>query len=420
MANLKTSSKGRQTNYLGPFITMVFLFFVIGFLTTANTQFEGPLKATFLSEAGDLKNTLATLTTFSWFLAYPICGGLGAKFVNKYGYKNTLLIGLWIMFVGLGFYYLSSLVTVKAPEAFIMSVPVGFYIFLLGSFIVGSSVTILQVVINPYLSASEVKGTQSIQRLAIGGSANSLGTTLAPYFVTGVVFSGLSLDMIEIDQLMAPFFCLMVVVLIILLIINKINLPDIEGTRAEDKTVYTKSVWSFRHFTLGVVAIFFYVGVEVCVGANITMYAIEQNISSFALMSTIYWGLMLVGRLVGSSLRSVKPRVQLIFTTVCAAICVSIAMISKSIWLLALVGLFHSIMWGAIYTLATAHLGKYMSLASGSFMIGVVGGAILPLIQGVLADTMGGWGPSWIIVLAGEVIMLLYALFGSEVKQTAE
>ena len=414
----------KQINYMGPFITMVFLFFIVGFLTTANTQFQGPLKETFLSEVGGLKNTFATLITFSWFLAYPVCGGVGSSWISKYGYKGTLMRGLLVMIVGLGLFFASSYFTVHFPEANWHAgnnvIPGGFLIFLLGSFVVGASATILQVVINPYLTACHVKGTQSIQRLAIGGSANSVGTTLAPYFVTGVVFGGLSMEDIQIDQLMVPFLALMAVISLIVLLLMKLSLPDIQGTRVEKGEKLEKSVWSFRHLTLGVVAIFFYVGVEVCIGANINLYAIEMDYASPALMATLYWGGMLVGRLVGSSLSRISPRVQLTVTTVSAGLLALLAILLNNPWLLTAVGLFHSIMWGAIFTLSVAHLGKCTSVASGVFMIGVVGGAILPLLQGVLADVLGGWRWSWFIVLFGEAFMLYYALIGSRVRQTCD
>ena len=140
-------NKNNGTNYLGPFITMVFLFFVVGFLTTANTQFQGPLKEAFLSKAGGLTNTIATLITFSWFLAYPIAGGIGSKWVGKYGYKGTLTRGIIVMFLGLFFFYLSSWFTVRFPDASLSMkgslIPAGYFIFLLGSFTVGASATIL-------------------------------------------------------------------------------------------------------------------------------------------------------------------------------------------------------------------------------------------------------------------------------------
>lgn len=431
----------KQVNYVGPFITMVFLFLIVGFLTTANTQFQGPLKEAFLAGVGDLKNTFATLITFSWFLAYPICGGVGSSWTTKYGYKGTLIRSLFIMLIGLGFFFISSWFTVTFPNANINLdaniIPFGFFIFLLGSFIIGASATILQVVINPYLSACYVKGTQSIQRLAVGGSANSIGTTIAPFFVTGIVFGGVAMEEVQVRQLMNPFIGLMVIITLVLLVLMRFSLPDIEGTKAEVGEKLEKNIWSFRHLTLGVIAIFFYVGVEVCIGANINLYAIEQeslygvfslfgndsltlfgiNFAMPAFMATLYWGGMLIGRLVGSSLNKVSPRVQLTFTTICATILTVLAITFNNPWLLTAVGLFHSIMWGAIYTLSIHQLGKYTSIASGVFMIGVVGGAVLPLLQGVMADAMDGWRWSWTIVIAGELFMLYYALLGSKIRQ---
>ena len=411
----------QKTNYMGPFLTMVFLFFIVGFLTTANTQFQGPLKEAFLSGAGGLKNTFATLITFSWFLAYPLAGPVGSRWVDRRGYKTTLIRGLAVMACGLLLFFLSSWFTVRFPDAAFggegLRIPAGFLIFLLGSFVTGASATILQVVLNPYLNACDVPGTQAIQRMAIGGTANSVGTTVAPYFVTGVVFGGLAMTDISISQLMVPFFVLAAVIVVVALVLSRFRLPDIAGTRAEDGEKLERSVWSFRHLTLGVVAIFFYVGVEVCIGGNINLYAIEKGLASPALLATLYWGGMLIGRAVGSSLSKIPPRVQLTVTTVTAFVLVLLAILLDNPWILAAVGLFHSIMWGAIFTLSIQGLGKYTSAASGVFMIGVVGGAILPLCQGGLADLLGGWRLSWAIVLAGELLMLIYAQFGSRVKK---
>lgn len=413
-----------KPNYLGPFITLVFLFFVVGFLTTANTQFQAPLKETFLANAGRFKNTFATLITFSWFLAYPLAGPVGSRWVNRHGYKGTLLRGIAVMLAGLLLFFASSWYTIHFPgSAWTVGnavIPVGFIIFLLGSFVVGASATILQVVINPYLSACDVKGTQSVQRLAIGGTANSVGTTVAPYFVTGVVFGGLAMEQISISQLQVPFLALTAVMLVVLLVLSRLRLPDIAGTRSDSEEKLEKSVWSFSHLTLGVVAIFFYVGVEVCIGANINMYAIDKGLAAPALLATLYWGGMLIGRAVGSSLSRIPPRTQLTVTTVAASVLVILAVILDNPWVLAAVGLCHSIMWGCIFTLSVAKLGKYTSAASGVFMIGVVGGAILPLLQGGIADLAGGWRYSWFLVLFGEILMLLYARVGSRVRQSAE
>lgn len=418
--------KASQTNYLGPFLAMVFLFFVVGFLTTVNSQLQGPLQSAFLSQAEGLKNTLATLITFSWFLAYPVCGGVGSRWINLHGYKGTLVRGLVVMVAGLALYFLSSVCTVAWPDSSVLisgyAIPTGFFILLAGSFVLGSSATILQVVINPYLTACHVEGTQSIQRLAIGGSANSVGTTLAPYFVSGIIFGGLALEDVRVEQLRLPFLLLTLVIVVVLALVMRLSLPDIEGTRTQQGERLEKSVWSFSHLTLGVVAIFFYVGCEVCIGANINLYALTElhlDVTTITLMATVYWGLMLIGRLCGSMLSRVSPRVQLTFTTLMASVMLIAAIVLNEPWLLVAVGLFHSIMWGAIFTLSVAHLGPYTSVASGVFMIGVMGGAVLPLVQGMLAD-MGGWRWSWFLVLVGEVLMLLYALVGSRVRQRAD
>ena len=435
----------KKVNYLPPFITLVILFFFIGFLTTANGQVQGPLKAAFLEGAGNLKNTFATLISFSWFLAYPLTGGIGTAWVNKYGYKRTLIQALLILIVGLGIFWASSKYTVTYPESSVeiasATVPVGYFIFLLGSFVVGTAATILQVVINPYLTACNVKGTQPIQRLNIGGSSNSVGTTVAPFFVTGIVFGGLAMEDVQVSQLQTPFLFLMGVIILVTIILSRLSLPDIQNTRAVAGEKLDKSIWSFSHLTLGVIAIFFYVGVEVCIGANINLYALglekEGAVFSFfgmnslsvfginfsipALMATLYWGGMLIGRLVSSSLNSISPRVQLGFAAIFAAVFTLLAIVVDNPWLLVAVGLFHSVMWGAIFTLSVDKLGKYTSKASGIFMIGVIGGALLPLLQGIFADAMDGvWRLTWIIVIIGECYILYYALIGSKVKQSAE
>ena len=413
-----------QKSYLGPFLTMVFLFFIVGFLTTANTQFQGPLKSAFLSDAGSFKNTMATLITFSWFLAYPVFGNVGARLVACSGYKGTLVRGLLMMIGGIVLLALSSWVTTTFPEWVAgmggCTVHCGFFVFLLGSFVVGGSATVLQVVINPYLTACEVRGTQSVQRMAIGGTSNSIGTTIAPYFVSGIVFGGLSMSDVSVSQLLAPFSALSIVLVVVAFTVTRLDLPDLDNTHTSEGESLERSVWSFRHLTLGVVAIFFYVGCEVCIGANINLYALGDgggDVATATLMATLYWGGLLVGRLAGSFFRSISPRTQLTFTTSVAALLVVVGMAADNPWVLVCVGLMHSIMWGAIFTLAVSHLGKYTSVASGVFMIGVIGGAVLPLMQGVIADATGEWRWSWLIVLVGELCMLAYARIGSRVRR---
>lgn len=435
----------KSVNYLAPFITLVILFFFVGFLTTANGQFQGPLKAVFLSNAGELSNTLATLISFAWFMAYPLTGGIGSSLVTKYGYKKTLIQAIIILIAGFAIFWLSSLYTIEFPDSnFRIAsavIPWGFVIFLVGSYVVGAGATILQVVINPYLTACNVKNTQPVQRLNIGTSANSVGTTIAPFFVTGIVFGGLSMEEVKINQIEPSFLGLMAIFAVVALILTQMRLPDIKGTKAESGEKLDKSVWSFTHLKLGVIAIFFYVGIEVCVGANINLYVmgLEEagrkflffgldslkiggiNFAIPAFMATLYWGGMLVGRLISSSLNKISARTQLSVAAILAGISTIGAIIADNPWLLVTVGLFHSVMWGAIFTLAVSRLGKYTSVASGTIMIGVIGGSLLPLFQGMFADIMGGmWRWTWIIVVIGHIYILYYALLGSKIRQAAD
>lgn len=421
------------TSYTGPFITMVFLFFIVGFLTVVNQQFQSPLQHALLKESGSIKNVLTVLITFSWFLSYPLTGGIAAKLVNKHGYKSTMIRALLLMIFGLAIFEASVLyqqyigTTVSFGS---VTIPVAFFIFLLGSYTVGAAVTIMQVVINPYLVASKVKGTSDVQRLTIGGTSNSIGTTLAPFFVGGIIFGGHSIGNIGLSTLTIPFIGLMITIAIVTLVVKNLSLPDIAGTTTKGSNEkLERSIWSFRHLALGVVAIFIYVGVEVCVGANIKLHAESlggkylENTSWFgvqvtlaALMASTYWLLMLVGRIIGAFLNKIPAKPQLVFTSIAAMILLAIAMITSNPWFLVATGLCHSIMWPAIFPLAIKGLGKYTSAGTGALMIGVLGGGVLPLMQAAMAD-IGGWDWTWSIVIIGEVYLLYYALVGHKIRK---
>lgn len=414
----------KQISYTGPFITMVFLFFIVGFLTVVNAQFQDPLKQALLQNAGTLQNTLATVITFAWFLSYPLTGGIAARLVNKHGYKKTMVRGLLVMLVGLVVFECSVLFQKYSGGASInigdASLPIAYFIFIIGSYVVGAAVTIMQVVINPYLVACNVKGTSDVQRQNIGGSSNSIASTLAPFLVGGVIFAGLAPSEITLDKLIVPFIGLIVVMAVVTFVVNKLRLPNIEGTTNEGNVKLERSIWSFRHLTLGVVGIFMYVGVEVAVGANIVMNAKwtgDEFAEMASIMASLYFGGMLVGRLVGAGMSKVPAKLQLIVASVGAILLVTLAMFTNDLWLLVGVGLFHSIMWPATFSLAVKGLGKYTSAGSGALMIGVLGGGVLPLIQSAMADGMGSWQWTWTIVLLGEIYMLYYALVGSKIRK---
>lgn len=416
----------QKVNYVGPFITMVILMALVGFITVVNQQFQAPMQAAFLSQAGDLKNTLATVITFSFFLAYLVMGGVSAKSLVNNGYRGTLVRGLIILIAAFGIFELSAYQFEASHGSTItlgsVTIPHAYFIFILGSFVAGTALTFLQSAINPYLVACDVKGTSGVQRQTIAGAGNSTMTTIAPFFVAAVIFQNAKPENIQISSLYVPFAVLIIIVAILAFVLTKLNLPEIASVASNKNEKLPRSVWSFSHLALGVLAIFVYVGVEVAVGANINMYAIDLG-GSFAekatLMASLYWGGMLVGRLFGSFVSKIPAQTQLLFTSIGAGILVLASMITGNPWLLVGVGLFHSIMWPAIFPLAIEGLGKYTSKASGALMMGVVGGAILPLVQGFMADMMGGWSWTWIIVVIGEVYLLYYALIGHKVKERA-
>lgn len=411
-----------QQYSLGPFVFLTFVYFLVGFLTTINGQFQGPLKIAFLSDAGEMKNTFTTLISFFFFLGYLLNSRVAGRWIDNYGYKTTMLRALGCMIGGLLLYDLAAYAVVNFSDIRIQwstgSIPWGFVVFLIGSFLMGTSAAILQVVINPYVSAYELPGTGPAQRLNIVTAVNSFGTTIAPFFVTLVIFSGVSLDEVTASQLLVPFLVIAGTIAMVTGVSARMNLPDLESTHAGGDEKLSRSIWSFRHLTLGVIAIFFYVGTEVSIGSNINLHAMELNMGSGipALLATLYWGGFLVGRFASTFFRNFNPRKTLIATTVIASLLIVIAMCSGNLWFLTAVGLFHSVMWSCIFTLSTQGLKEYTSKASGVFMMGVFGGAIFPVAQGFFADIFGSWRFTWTIALICEFVMLAYGLYGYKVK----
>lgn len=425
---------------LGPFAVLTFIYFIVGFLTTVNGQFQGPLKIAFLSGADELRNTLTTLISFFFFLGYLLNSSLGGRWINLYGYKPTMLKALVVMIIGLLMYAMSSLFVTVFPHMHMLigrdSVSYGYFIFLLGSFLMGTSAAILQVVINPYIAAYELPNTQPVQRVNIVCAINSLGTTIAPFFVTGVIFSGVTFTEVQAEQLFVPFLMVALAVVLTTVVTSRLSLPDLKETRTDPQKLATRSIWSFRNLTFGVIAIFFYVGTEVAIGVNVNLHAMElieggsglsffgqDNIVFFgldfgipALLATLYWGGLMVGRIFFSFFNNISSRFLLLCVTALAAVLICIAMLTNNLWVLISVGLCHSVMWGCIFTLAVQGLGEYTSKASGVFMMGVFGGAVIPLLQGTLADMLGSWRWTWTVALVCELVMLAYALgrFGSK------
>ena len=423
----------------GPFLLLTFIYFIVGFLTTVNGQCQGPLKIAFLSQVTDTKNSLATLISFAFFLGYLLNSSKTGKMLDRIGYKKTLVRSMVVMAFGLAFYLASALIAEywggKGMHIGSDFVPFGYFVFLFGSYLMGTSAAMLQVVINPYIAAYPLPGTQPVQRMNFTCAINSIGTTVAPFFVTGVMFAGVSLDSVSADQLTVPFLVMMLVIALTTWSTSKAKLPDIEGTRdafssdssasdtvsVESKAIETtakpkRSIWSFRHLKYGVFTIFCYVGTEVGIGNNMNLHAMDlatQGIAvSPALLATLYWGGFLVGRMVSSGLKNVAPRPMLLTVTVAAIALMTVSMFTENLWLMAAVGLFHSVMWSCIFTLSVDGLKEYTSKASGIFMMGVFGGAVFPVIQGLIADYVGSWQYTWLVPLACEFVILWYGLIG--------
>lgn len=411
-----------KPNYLGPFITMVILMSLVGLITSINQQFQAPMKAAYLHGTAGLQNTLTTLITFSFFLAYLVMGNLAAKSIDKSGYRDTLVRGLIILIAGFGLFLFSAYQFEEIGGNITIGdahIPYAFFIFIAGSFVAGTALTFLQAAINPYLVACDVKGTSGVQRQSIAGSGNSIMTTIGPLLVALLIFGGKEGSEIQVGSLYIPMIVLILLVTILTVTLTRLNLPNVAGSSSNPNEVLPKSVWSFSHLALGVAAIFFYVGVEVAVGANINLYAesLGFSLKDAATMATLYWGGMLLGRVCGSFISNVPGNIQLVVTSVGAGVLVIASMITGNPWILVGVGLFHSIMWPAIFSLAIEGLGRYTSKGSGALMMGVVGGAILPFSQGVLADLLGGWELTWILVVVSEAYLLFYALVGYKVKE---
>ncbi|GAA4835365.1 glucose/galactose MFS transporter [Algivirga pacifica] len=402
---MKPNASNNRKNYMVPFATMVFIFFLVGFLTVVNQQFQAPLKNVF-----DLDYTQTTLLTFTFFLAYPVMGTPSAKMIDKFGYKKTTLIALLILAVAmlcfLGAAYFQS-----------------YSIFLVGSFITGASLTVLQTVVNPYLAVlGKPEGAST--RLNIASGFNSLGTVLAPQFVSIVVFGGAAAT--QVESVYVPYIVLTVLILLLVLVIKALTLPEIEGTTQQQGEVRTGSAWQFRHLVLGVIALFCYVGAEVSVGANFNLYmekdmGFPEKSQQVVNMVSLYWGGLMVGRFIsGFGLSKVRNDIQLkVASSIALVLCLA-GMFGSGIentkaiapWLFVGMGLFHSIMWPCIFTLAIDGLGIYTSQGSGLLMIGVFGGAVLPFFQGVFADMLGGFQWTFWIVIAAEAYILFYAIAG--------
>lgn len=414
-------------------ITMMFLYAMISFVTNLAAPIGVIWKNAF---HGDSANTIGMLGNAMNFLAYLFMGIPAGKLLVKIGYKNTALTGIALGFIGVAIQFLSG--KVSGNE-------VGFGVYLLGAFISGFSVCMLNTVVNPMLNLLGGGGNRGNQLNLIGGTLNSLAGTLTPMFV-GILIGKVTADTAMVDVNLVLYLAMSIFALaFVVLFFIPIEDPELGKTTSD--TVFEHSPWAFRHFIFGAICIFLYVGIEVGIPGTLNFYLSDTTAKGAGLdaetatriagfVAGTYWFLMLVGRFVAGFIADkISSKTMMVTTSSVAIILILLAIFldkSSSVNfpvftgetfemvktpiaapLLVLCGLCTSVMWASIFNLATEGLGKYSAAASGIFMMMVVGGGILPLIQNAVADR-SGYMFSYLIPLLGLAFLLYYAVAGSK------
>ncbi|MFV2029265.1 sugar MFS transporter [Neisseria sp. S1] len=360
------------------------LFFMMGFITCMNDILIPHLKAIF-----ELTYAQAMLIQFCFFTAYAIMSIPMGKLVEKLGYKNGVIGGFLLTAVGCLLFY---------PAAGSASYP----IFLGALFILASGVTLLQVAGNPYVTLLAKPGKES-STLTLVQAFNSLGTTIAPLFGSLLILTDATQQLTkaqEVESVQIPYLGLAGLLVLLAIFVKMIKLPDarkIAEAETEHNPDGKTSVWQYKHLVLGAIAIFCYVGAEVSIGSLLVSVMEETaglSHSTGAKYLALYWGGAMVGRFLGSAvMNKIAPNKYLAFNSVMAISLITIAILANggavSMWALLAIGFFNSIMFPTIFSLATKGLGKFTSTASGIICTAIVGGAVVPLIQGFAADHVG-------------------------------
>ncbi len=398
---ISTTINGEK-NYTPALTILTSLFFMWGFITCLNDILIPHLKAVF-----SLNYTQVMLIQFSFFTAYAIISLPAGRLVEKIGYKNGIVFGLITAGIGCLLFY---------PSAGYQS----YGIFLIALFILASGITILQVAANPYVAILGRPETAS-SRLNLTQAFNSLGTTIAPYFGSLLILSvavktteelkSLSMEqlnaykLVQAGAVQVPYLGLAAALFLVAAVFAFIKLPKVEGGSVEGNgnsngsyDHYHQSAWKYRHLILGAVGIFVYVGAEVSIGSFLVNYFGQPFIaglpeSEAGKMVSFYWGGAMVGRFIGSAVqRKIKPGTVLGFNAFVAVVLVITSMSTFgqiAMWSILAVGLFNSIMFPTIFTLAIDGLGKHTGQASGILCMSIVGGALIPVLQGYFADNIG-------------------------------
>ena len=400
---------------------MFMLFFMIAFVT----NFAGSM-GVIVKEQFGASNAMAQLGTLANFIAYACMGIPAGHILKRRGYKFTSLAAVTVGLIGVGIQFASGYVE-------------SFGVYVLGAFVAGFSMTMLNIVVNPMLNTLGGGGNKGNQLIQLGGSCNSVGGTIAPILL-GYLIGGQASEATVADAAPALIIA-MAIFAVAFVVIYFSAIPEPHMETAEEKAARLSGKaqkdphgpMSFRHFVLGAAAIFFYVGVEVGIPntANIYMSGLEGVGPVVAgTIVGFYWFCMMLGRLLGGVIGGkVSSKQMLTFACSLALVFVFCLMfipetvrmtipvvgvqVPVSMVFMFLCGLCTSVMFGSIFNLATEGLGKYTPVASGIFMALICGGGIMPFIQGLVADAAGFINSYWVVV-AGLAYMLLYGLVGSK------
>ena len=399
-----------------PIVVMFLLFFMIAFVT----NFAGSMGVIVKTQFG-ASNAMAQLGTLANFIAYAVMGVPAGIILKRKGYKFTSLLAVSVGFIGVGVQWLSGYAE-------------SFGVYVLGAFIAGFSMCLLNIVVNPMLNTLGGGGKRGNQLIQFGGSCNSIGGTLAP-IILGYLIGG-SAAAAQVGDAAPAMLAAMLIFLLAFVIISLTKIPEPHIETAEQRAAAKAnkdqySPLSFRHFVLGAIAIFFYVGVEVGIPNTANLYMSNNPAVGPAIAGTVvglYWLMMMFGRLLGGAIGGkVSSKAMLVAVSSLAIVMLLCVMFFPETWvvtfkgielpvsmiLMFLCGLMTSVMWGAIFNLAAEGLGKYTPAASGIFMALVCGGGILPFFQNLLADHTN-YLISYIVPIAGLLYILFYALVGSK------
>ena len=402
----------KTPNYTFALIVVFAVLFLIGFITTMNNSMID-----FCKKAFNLKDAQGQLVNTAFYGAYALSIPFGLL-MNKIGYKKTLLLGLAVVGVGFIINYLgiSSMLG--------MSTSVIYSVFLGSMFIVALGIVMLQLVANPYVMVlgSPEKGAF---RMTLANALNSAATTVAPVFITYVIIAG---KVPTPDAVPGPYLGLGIFTLILCAVLFFLKLPNInEGEQAEEltgeKKEYKDTVFQYPHVWLGMLGIFFYMGIELGVPSMLPAYfKSNPELAQYGSPTDFlpyYWGCMMVGRFAGAIiLNKFKPRKILSVCLVCGALCVASSFALSgiaSVYAMLAAGLFHSVMWPLVFNLGLQELGPHTKAASGIINLGVVGGATLPLLMGFIVDSPAlGVGCAVAMMFVYYVYVFWFCNFGSK------